>query len=184
MNWEFDILYALQEIHSPVLDRLMILLSAVGNAGILWILLAVIMLAVAKYRKIGWQMAAAMLITFIIGNLILKNLVARERPCWIDPSVVLLVKSPSDYSFPSGHSMNGFAASVVLILNDRKLGVPAVILAALIAFSRLYNFVHFPTDVFAGILLGSGVAIAVNLVYRRRTGNHGQVVEKQQKTAK
>lgn len=167
MNWEFDILYALQKIHNPLLDKIMIFLSTIGNAGIFWIVLTILMIIAAKYRKTGWQMAAAMLVTFIIGNLVLKNAVQRERPCWIDPSVTLLVKNPSDYSFPSGHTMNGFAASVALALNDRKLGIPALILAFLIAFSRLYHFVHFPTDVFAGFLLGSAIAVLVHLVYLR-----------------
>lgn len=167
MEWEFDLLYAIQKIHHPVLDKFMVFLSAIGDAGIFWILLTIVLLIWKKYRRIGWQMAAAMLITFIIGNLILKNAVARQRPCWIDPGVALLVKNPKDFSFPSGHSMNGFTASVILLLNDRRLGIPAVILAALIAFSRLYHFVHFPTDVLAGILIGTAVAVAVYLVFRR-----------------
>lgn len=167
MSWEFDWLYALQELHSPVMDALMVFFSRIGDAGMIWIIFAIIMLAMAKYRNIGWQMIAAMAVTFIIGNLILKNLFARERPCWIDESVVLLLKNPKDFSFPSGHSMNGFAASVAIVLNNRRIGIPAVLLAGMIAFSRLYHFVHFPTDVFAGILLGSTIAIIVHVVYVR-----------------
>lgn len=152
MKWEFDILYALQKIHQPVLDHIMTGLSTIGNAGIFWIVLGMVLCIPKKYRKIGIQMVISMAITFIIGNLILKNLIARERPCWLDTQIALLIKSPKDYSFPSGHSMNGFAASIALLCNDKKLGIPAVILASLIAFSRLYHFVHFPTDVMVGIL--------------------------------
>ena len=125
-----------------------------------------------KYRKIGIQMVISMAITFIIGNLILKNLIARERPCWLDTQIALLIKSPKDYSFPSGHSMNGFAASIALLCNDKKLGIPAVILASLIAFSRLYHFVHFPTDVMVGILIGTTVAILVHVGYLRWSRRH------------
>ena len=121
-----------------------------------------------KYRKCGLQVAVAMLLTFIVGNLILKNMIHRDRPCWIDPSITLLVKSPSDFSFPSGHSMNGFTASVSILLCDKKLGIAAVILAAAIAFSRLYNFVHFPTDVIAGIVIGIVSALFVNYLFQSK----------------
>lgn len=167
MEWEFDILYGLQKIHNPVLDWLMAHLSDLGNIGLFWMIVAAIMAISKKYRECGLQMFAAMLLAFIVGNLILKNLVARDRPCWIDPSIALLVKSPLDYSFPSGHTMNGFVSAVTIFCNDRKLGTVAIILAALIAFSRLYNFVHFPTDVLAGMVIGIGSAWIVNALKKR-----------------
>jgi undecaprenyl-diphosphatase len=165
MTWEFDVLYALQGIHNPVLDKIMVAVSLLGNSGILWIALGLILLIPQKYRKVGIEMIVSMAVTFVIGNLILKNLVARDRPCWIDPSVSLLLTSPPDYSFPSGHSMNGFAGSVILLLNDKRIGIPAILLAVVIAFSRLYNFVHFPTDVLAGILIGTVVALLVDRLF-------------------
>lgn len=168
MEWEFNILYALQEIHHPVLDKLMVILSTLGNAGIFWIVLGVLLLIPKKYRRCGIQMIAAMAVTFIIGNLLIKNLVARDRPCWIDPGIALLVQNPADYSFPSGHSMNGFTAAVTLFCHDKRLGIPALILAALIAFSRLYNFVHFPTDVFVGIVIGIVVALFTDWLFQKR----------------
>lgn len=167
MNWEFDWLYALQQIHNPVLDKIMVALSTIGNAGILWIVLAVILLIMKKTRRCGAQMTLAMLLTFIIGNLVLKNMISRDRPCWIDPMVALLVKNPTDFSFPSGHSMNGFTAAVTILFYDKRWGIAAIILASLVAFSRLYNFVHFPTDVFAGVVIGTVVACLVNLLFMR-----------------
>ena len=168
MSWEFDWLYALQDIHNPVLDKVMVFVSALGNAGIFWIAVGLLLLITKRYRRGGAQMLVAMAVTFIIGNLILKNLVARERPCWIDREVLLLMASPSDYSFPSGHSMNGFAGSVSLLCIDRRIGIPAVILAAIIAFSRLYLFMHFPTDVFAGIVIGLVIALITNYVFWKK----------------
>ena len=168
MSWEFDWLYALQDIHNPVLDKVMVFVSALGNAGIFWIAVGLLLLITKRYRRGGAQMLVAMAVTFIIGNLILKNLVARERPCWIDREVQLLMASPSDYSFPSGHSMNGFAGSVSLLCIDRRIGIPAVILAAVIAFSRLYLFMHFPTDVFAGIVIGLVIALITNYVFWKK----------------
>ncbi len=167
-DWEFSLLYALQGIHNPVLDVIMAFVSNLGNAGLFWIILSVIFMIPKKTRKTGIEMMVSIAITFIIGNLILKNLAARMRPCQIDTNVALLVKIPSDYSFPSGHSMNGFTASVALLCNDKRFGIPAVIFAAVIAFSRLYNFVHFPTDVLFGIALGTAVALLVDLVFRRK----------------
>ena len=168
MSWEFDFLYALQKMHGPVWDSIMVFLSALGNAGILWIAIGVFLCIFPKYRKWGFQMIAAMALTFLVGNLILKNLIARERPCWLDSQVPLLLESPKDYSFPSGHSLNGFTAATTLLFFDRRLGIPAVILASLIAFSRLYLFVHFPTDVFVGIVMGLVIATAVDCVFKMK----------------
>ena len=167
MNWEFDWLYALQQIHNPVLDKIMVALSTIGNAGILWIVLTVILLIMKKTRRCWAQMALAMLLTFIIGNLVLKNMISRDRPCWIDPTVALLVKNTTDFSFPSGHSMNGFTAAVTILFYDKRWGIAAIILASFVAFSRLYNFVHFPTDVFAGVVIGTVVACLFNLLFMR-----------------
>ena len=166
-NWEFDWLYALQKIHNPVLDRVMAILSDMGNAGIFWILLSVALMIIKRTRPTGCQMMLSIIITFVIGNLILKNAVMRVRPCQIDETVALLVAVPGDYSFPSGHSMNGFTAATALFYNNKKLGIPALVLATLIAFSRLYNFVHFPTDVLFGIVLGTVVALIVCSVWNR-----------------
>ena len=167
-DWEFRLLYALQEMHNPVLDGIMTFVSNLGNAGAFWILLSFIFLIPKKTRKTGMEMLLSIAITFLIGNLILKNLAARMRPCQIDTTIALLIDIPKDYSFPSGHSMNGFTAAVALLCNDKRFGIPAVILAAVIAFSRLYNFVHFPTDVLFGIFLGTAVALLVDLLFRKK----------------
>jgi undecaprenyl-diphosphatase len=167
-DWEFDWLYALQQIHCPALDVLMRILSDIGNAGLFGIVLSLLFLISGKYRRTGVQMAISVALTFIIGNLFLKNMVMRARPCQIDTTVALLVHIPSDYSFPSGHAMNAFAASTALCCNQKRYGIPAVVLAVLIAFSRLYNFVHFPTDVMFGSLLGMTVAFVVCAMFRKR----------------
>jgi undecaprenyl-diphosphatase len=79
---------------------------------------------------------------------------ARIRPCDINTAISLLISRPLDYSFPSGHTMSSFAAAMVLFLTNKKIGIPALILAAFISLSRLYLYVHFPTDVLAGAVLG------------------------------
>jgi len=166
MNWEFTILYALQELHNPVLDKIMLFISWLGNDGWLWLAIGAICLCFKKHRKMGLQLLLSMLCTFILGNLILKNLIARPRPCDIDTAVTLLLSRPHGYSFPSGHSINSMVAAVALFLNNKKIGIPALIIATLIGFSRMYLFVHFPTDVLGGFAIAILVAIAVDWVFR------------------
>lgn len=111
-------------------------------------------------------MLSAELLSFIVGNLIIKNMVDRLRPCQIDETVSLIVKIPFDSSFPSGHTLNGITAAVTLMFIDKRMGIPAIVLAVLIAFSRMYNFMHFPTDVLAGAVLGVVSAVFVNFCLR------------------
>lgn len=151
---DFLILYALQHLHNAVLDRVMVGITSLGNAGWIWIALTAVFLILPKYRKCGVRMAIALILDVILCNLVLKPLAARPRPCWIDEQVKLLVAAPKDYSFPSGHSAASFAAAVSIFVMHKKEGAAALILACLIAFSRLYLFVHFPTDVLAGIAVG------------------------------
>ena len=157
MDWEFDILYAIQSIRTPFLDKVMAFLSTIGNAGALWIVIGVVLCISKKYRCGGLQMLLAELLSFIVGNLIIKNMVDRLRPCQI----------PFDSSFPSGHTLNGITAAVTLMFIDKRMGIPAIVLAVLIAFSRMYNFMHFPTDVLAGAVLGVVSAVFVNFLFKR-----------------
>lgn len=151
---ELQLLHMIQGLHNGVLDAVMILLSTLGNAGIIWIAVCLILLIPKRTRKCGLTGLVAMLFSFCLGNLVIKNLVARERPCGVDPSVTLLIPYPSEYSFPSGHTLNGFTAATVFFLYYKKAGIIAYIFAGLIAFSRMYLFVHYPTDILGGIVLG------------------------------
>jgi undecaprenyl-diphosphatase len=167
MDWEFSILYALQELHNPVLDKIMLGITFLGDDGIFWIAIGIICLILKKHRKMGLQLLLSMLCTFILGNLILKNIFARPRPCDIDTAVTLLLSRPHGHSFPSGHSINSMVAAVALFLNNKKIGIPALIIATLIGFSRLYLFVHFPTDVLGGFVIAILVAIGVDWGFRQ-----------------
>lgn len=140
----------------------MVFITGLGDYGFIWIIIAVILIVQPKHRKCGVTMLLALLCGVIIGNGFLKNLIARPRPCWIDSSVSLLIKNPTDYSFPSGHTLASFEGAAVIFLYNKKAGVLAYILASLIAFSRLYLFVHYPTDVLAGMILGISIAVAVS----------------------
>lgn len=143
----------------PFLDAVMPLITSLANGGIIWIIAAVLLLIFKKSRKTGLSVALALITGLIIGNLILKNLVGRIRPYEFNEGVEILVARLSDYSFPSGHTLASFEAATVLLIRDKRLGVPALVLAVAIAFSRLYLYVHYPTDVLAGIILGVLIGI-------------------------
>lgn len=161
IKMDFEILYRIQEMHNAFLDPLMIGVSALGNGGLIWLLAAAVLLFFRKTRRCGMLMLISMAVCFLLGNLCIKNLVQRPRPCQIDTAVALLIPMPGEYSFPSGHTLHSFTASVMVFLHYRRAGIAALLLAALIAFSRMYLFVHFPTDILGGMILGILVALAV-----------------------
>ena len=155
MGIELQILNAIQTIHHPILDLIMCGITKLGNAGIIWILLTAILLILPKTRKTGMILALALVADVILCNGILKNLVARTRPFDVNTAVQLLITRPHDYSFPSGHTAASFAAvSALYLAGEKKLWKGACVLAVLIAFSRLYLYVHYPTDILGGIVVG------------------------------
>lgn len=163
---DFDILYAINNLHNEFLDKFMVFITKLGDIGIFWITLAIILIIFKKTRKCGVLILVSMVIGVILGNGLIKNLVARQRPCWVDKSIPLLIKNPTDYSFPSGHTLTSFAAFVMIFLFNKKYGVLAGIIACLIAFSRLYLFVHFPSDVLVGAILGTIISISTYYIYQ------------------
>ena len=153
-------LYWLESIRCPFLDAVVPKLTMLGNAGIIWILAGVLLLCTKKYRRQGALVLIGLLVGLLVGNVALKHLVARSRPCWLDPSVQLLIATPTDYSFPSGHTLSSTIAATILTKTDRRFGYVAIPLAVLIAMSRLYLYVHWPTDVLGGILVGAAAGWA------------------------
>ena len=136
------------------MDFLMPKITLLGNGGVIWILAVVILLCTKKYRRQGVLVLAELVVGVLVGNVCLKHLIARPRPCWLDSSVQLLIANPTDYSFPSGHALSSVIRATVLTKTNRCFGYAAIPLAALIAFSRLYLYVHFPSDVLAAAVLG------------------------------
>ena len=161
---EMTFLYALQTLHFPWLDEVMIRITALGDEGFIWILTGVVLLFFPKTRRVGICVLLSLAVGFLLGNMLLKNLIRRPRPSWLDQQVALLIQNPKDYSFPSGHTLASFEGAVSIWLFNKKLGYPFLLLAALIAFSRLYLFVHFPTDILGGIVLGIFIALSVHHV--------------------
>lgn len=151
---ELQILHAIQELHTDWLNAIMIFVSTLGNAGMIWIALSIALAIPKRTRACGLTMMGAMALSFLLGNLFLKNVIARPRPFMADSSVTLLIPQPGEYSFPSGHTLNSVTAATVIFLYFKKAGIIALLFAGVIAFSRLYLFVHYPTDILGGILLG------------------------------
>ena len=155
-------------LHNAVTDFLFPVITYLGEGGAVWLIIAAVLLCFKKTRTTGVLVLVTMLLTFVTGELCLKNLICRPRPCHLFPDVPLLVGRPDSFSFPSGHSASSFTAAVMLTLRLKKAW-PALLLAAAIAFSRVFLFVHFPTDILAGALLGTAFAAAVYLVHRKMT---------------
>lgn len=136
---EIKILDWIQGFYTPISDQMMCFITSLGNAGLIWIVLAVVLLLIPKTRKSGLVIMAALIFDIILCNGILKHLFARIRPCDVNTAVQLLVKRPTDYSFPSGHTAASFAAVAALFfVGEKKLWKAALVPAVLIAFSKSY----------------------------------------------
>lgn len=154
--FEISVLNGVREaVGCSFADAVMVFVSTIGNAGIIWIVCGFILAFTKKYRKSGIMLLVGLLLGLLIGNLLLKNLIARPRPCWIQHNVELLIDMPTDFSFPSGHTLSCFIAAFVLLDANLKFGAAALFLAVLTAFSRMYLFVHYPTDILGGIVLAA-----------------------------
>ena len=156
------LLYIKANMHGPIMDKVMVISTYLGNGGMVWIMIIVLLIISKKYRRIGFMALAALMLSTILGEGILKHVVKRIRPSANIPAVNLLIAKPLSYSFPSGHTTSSFAVTGVLAKYFKKYALEFFSLAFLIAFSRLYLYLHYPTDVLGGIVLGlicSGIII-------------------------
>lgn len=159
MEWEFAFLDWIQaHLQSGVLDKVMPVITLFGDKGIFWIAVTLLMFAYKPTRKYAHVAAIGLLLCVLCGNIILKPMLARIRPYDVNQLVQLLISAPTDFSFPSGHTQASFTVATAICMWKRKWGIPALILAALIAFSRMYLYVHYPTDIIGGLIFGVGFA--------------------------
>jgi undecaprenyl-diphosphatase len=175
---EIQILHWFETLHNPITNPIFYVITTLGNSGWFWIVLAVLMLTVLpkKYKKAGLTMAIALILSLIFCNGIMKHLWARPRAFWVVgqnfvvgnefENLYGIFNSIHDYSFPSGHSSASFAAAVSIFMWRKKEGSAALVLAALIAFSRLYFTVHYPTDVLVGTITGALYGVAAYFIVK------------------
>ena len=167
-SWDFSVLYWIQEnLRSAFLDNVMVPFTSVFNGGIFWLALCALLLIFRKTRSTGIVVLSAMAVAYLAGEVGIKNIICRLRPCVVDSSVPLALEIPASYSFPSGHTASSFAAATAIFSINKKRGAGALCLAALVGFSRLYLFVHFPTDVLCGMLLGVLSGVFAAFIFRK-----------------
>ena len=175
---ELTFLYAIPR--TQILDAVFLTITKItGSYGQLWVIVGLALLIFKKTRKTGIAVLISYVLVFICGQLILKNLIDRPRPCHIDRAFALLVERPSSSSFPSTHSAWAFAAATAIFMKYRKPGIAVFIIAVLVAYSRMYMFLHYPTDVLMGMVFGAALGFAAVRICdiaekkMRRTGENG-----------
>ncbi len=170
LGFDLSVFTFIQAKRTPILDTVMNFITTLGDEGILFIAIALVLLITKKYRKIGFAMLASLGVMLVCNNFVLKEIFARERPFnlyetfpekfsewnealgkYVYPDIT---KMPHSYSFPSGHTSSAFAAGVAILCYNRKGGIPATLFAFLMGFTRIYVGVHYTTDVIAGAVVG------------------------------
>ncbi|MCT4565553.1 MAG: phosphatase PAP2 family protein [Maledivibacter sp.] len=174
---KFIIEFVQNHIHNPFLDKIMPVITSLGNVGLIWILISIIMLTNKKYGKAGKLAIYSLIISAVLGELILKNVICRPRPFMEIENISILIPRPTSYSFPSGHTASSFGAIAAFLktIDSKIIIIPLVLLGLLIAFSRLYLLVHYPSDILGGIVLGliSAKIASKYLVFKRKNRGVG-----------
>jgi len=160
---EMSFLYAIPR--TELLDSFFLIVTKIaGSYGQLWIVVGLALLIPKKTRWTGIAVLISYVGVYLFGQMILKNLISRPRPCQVDQAFEMLVARPSSSSFPSTHSAWTFAAATAIFMKYKKAGIVAFVAAVLIAFSRMYMFLHYPTDVLCGMILGILLGIAADKI--------------------
>lgn len=170
MQLDGGVLLWIQEyVRNDFLTPLMIFITTLGDAGMIWIGIAIVLLCFKKTRNVGLLVGFSLIGSLVVNNIILKNLVARIRPYEVVEGLSILIEKPGEFSFPSGHTGSSFAAGVILFLAcPKKYGIPALVLAFLISISRMYVGVHYPTDVLGGMVTGTIIAVCIWKIYQKK----------------
>lgn len=146
--------YFLNHFGTPLWDKIMIFITSLGDGGVIWIACGIILLIFKKTRTCGAALLFSLAISFLLSQLVIKELVNRPRPFSVIEGAELLVAVPRGSSFPSSHTVTAFASAISIFCFNKLFGVLALVLATIIGFSRIYLGVHFVSDVVLGAILG------------------------------
>ncbi len=150
------------------LNGIMKVFTLLGELGIFGLTCGIVCLIFKKYRRVGFAILICMAIGFLVGNLFLKNIIARDRPCVTFDYLTYYIKCPNEYSMPSGHTLHSFIPVFLLFYFKKwKVGIPTLIIACLIAFSRMYFAVHYPSDILVAITLAFVLSTVVYICLNR-----------------
>ena len=165
-NIDNRVLDNISRIHKPALNKIMITASRAGNAGIVWWAVCLQFLINSNWRATGANFVFGLAWAHLMGEIIIKHIVKRVRPCHTLDDDEQLIDRPRFYSFPSGHTTASFAMVGVALMRCKVITfMPILMLAMLIAFSRIYLRVHYLTDVIAGMILGLTCGICSVLIF-------------------
>ena len=156
--------YVQDHCHNRFTDFFFTFLSRMGNGGAVWFCFALYLLADFHQKRYALLLFFSIALSHLISQ-ILKPIIGRPRPVVTFPGRRLLIHTPGGYSCPSGHSATSFAAATVLCMAGRQFGIAALLLAFGIAFSRIFLFVHYPSDTMIGAALGVGCAMLILFLY-------------------
>lgn len=159
------LLFIQDNLRCSILNFIMKIFSAMGDGVVILAIMAVIFLLFPKCRRASFYAVCAIAFCFVINNLILKNWVARIRPYEVVDGLELIIAIADDWSFPSGHACAAFAAAFMFTKCKGGWWGLTYIPAALIALSRIYVGIHYPTDIIAGAAIGTLGALLVYIVF-------------------
>ncbi|AKL97327.1 membrane-associated phospholipid phosphatase [Clostridium aceticum] len=159
-------------LQNATLDVFMVLLSRLGDYGLLWLIISLGLMISKKHKKLGYMSLSSILLGFITGELILKNIIQRNRPFLVIENINLSIAAPQSFSFPSGHTLIAFATVGVIIrmIESKVYKKLLIALACLMGFSRVYLRVHYPTDVLAGAVIGLMVSFIIYKIFAWKEG--------------
>ena len=167
---DFAVLKFAESLHNPLLDMIMSAITFLGDGAYLWIGIAIILLFIPKQRKTGVTVLVGLIVFHVVCNTGLKNIIARPRPFTLMPelwnSIPAMVDIPKSFSMPSGHTMSSVLSAFLIGKNVDRLRIPTYVMAALIAFSRIYVLVHYPSDVIVGAVLGVILGIIIDKLFK------------------
>lgn len=154
---------------SSFFNNLIAILSSMADKGLIWIIVGLCLVYFKKTRPAGFTLLISLALGWVLNDFIIKEIVARPRPFTESPELLQFLNSlniglPDSYSFPSGHSFASLNCSVVLMCFYGKKAWPALTFGIIIALSRCFLCVHYPTDVLVGSILGVGFALAAYFV--------------------